>query len=336
VLWDVVDLDQVDADRLCAEGLLTPIGAGSLPAGADGAAAAADFIPGALGPCSVASLVWSQVVSFDETRYDRGSEVWRLDLEETTPARLRAVLGAELPAAVGVETLSIPELYALAGAQARLNPPKLPATLADFFDLEGFPGKRGLRETPLGTLEIALMADGVAPADVYPALATPEGVDRAFAKLEAIKAEVVWWAAGQEPNRLLAEGAVAMTTNYNLPALTARREGAPTRTIWDGQILSFNVWAIPRGAPNAAEARDFLAFATDAPRLADLAERVGYGPTRRSAVGLLGVDAALGEPLADNLPTGAANLAVALRSDIAFWDENLAALDARFQEWLAH
>ena len=58
---------------------------------------------------------------------------------------------------------------------------------ADFFDLEKFPGKRGLRKGAKFSLELALMADGVAPADVYATLATPEGVDRAFKKLDTIK-----------------------------------------------------------------------------------------------------------------------------------------------------
>ena len=35
---------------------------------------------------------------------------------------------------------------------------------ADFWDVTKFPGKRGLRKGVIGNLEIALMADGVAPA----------------------------------------------------------------------------------------------------------------------------------------------------------------------------
>ena len=36
-----------------------------------------------------------------------------------------------------------------------------PATMADFFDLEKFPGRRGMRRSPLVNLEFALIADGV-------------------------------------------------------------------------------------------------------------------------------------------------------------------------------
>ena len=44
--------------------------------------------------------------------------------------------------------------------------------LADFYDLEKFPGKRGLRKNPKANLEMALIADGVAPGDVYEVLST--------------------------------------------------------------------------------------------------------------------------------------------------------------------
>ena len=44
-----------------------------------------------------------------------------------------------------------------------------------------------------GNLEFALIADGVAPGDVYKVLATSEGVDRAFRKLDQLKPYIVWW-----------------------------------------------------------------------------------------------------------------------------------------------
>ena len=90
-----------------------------------------------------------------------------------------------------------------------------PTKVADFFDLEKFPGKRGLRKNPKANLEMALMADGVPAAEVYSVLETEEGVDRAFAMLDSIKSDVVWWEAGAQPPQLLADGEVALTTAYN-------------------------------------------------------------------------------------------------------------------------
>ena len=76
-----------------------------------------------------------------------------------------------------------------------------PRTIADFFDVQRFPGKRGLRQDPRGALEWALMADGVPTAEVYQTLDTPAGLDRAFAVLDNIRDQIVWWSGGAEPSR---------------------------------------------------------------------------------------------------------------------------------------
>ncbi|HEY0295511.1 MAG TPA: extracellular solute-binding protein, partial [Bordetella sp.] len=78
-----------------------------------------------------------------------------------------------------------------------------PTTIADFFDTRKFPGKRGMRKTATLTLEAALLADGVPTTDVYKVLGTPEGLDRAFKKLDSIKSDIVWWEAGSQPPQLL-------------------------------------------------------------------------------------------------------------------------------------
>ena len=82
-------------------------------------------------------------------------------------------------------------------------PDAAPTKVADFFDLKNFPGKRGLREDPRGTLEWALMASGVPASEVYDTLATPQGVDRALEELDKIRDSIVWWSAGPEPARML-------------------------------------------------------------------------------------------------------------------------------------
>lgn len=74
-----------------------------------------------------------------------------------------------------------------------------PTSWADFWDTKKFPGKRGLRKGAKYTTEFALMADGVAPKDVYQVLGTKEGVDRAFKKLDELKPSIQWWEAGAQP-----------------------------------------------------------------------------------------------------------------------------------------
>ena len=110
---------------------------------------------------------------------------------------------------------------------------------------------------------MALAADGVASADIYDVLATDEGVDRAFAKLDTIKDMVVWWEAGAQPPQLLADGEVAMTTAYNGRIFNAvAGEGKSFEIVWDAQVLDVDMWAIIKGAPNAELAMDFLKFST--------------------------------------------------------------------------
>ncbi|WP_428102312.1 extracellular solute-binding protein [Candidatus Rariloculus sp.] len=57
----------------------------------------------------------------------------------------------------GVQSLDYATVVAY--NRERLTGPA-PATMADFFDLERFPGRRGLRRSPLGNMEFALVADG--------------------------------------------------------------------------------------------------------------------------------------------------------------------------------
>src|SRR5690348_3853114 len=90
-----------------------------------------------------------------------------------------------------------------------------PTGWADFWDVKKFPGKRALRKGARGNLEFALMADGVAPKDVYKVLATKAGQDRAFKKLDELKPNIQWWEAGAQPPQFLVAGDVVMSSAFN-------------------------------------------------------------------------------------------------------------------------
>ncbi len=212
-----------------------------------------------------------------------------------------------------------------------------PATIGDFFDLEKFPGKRGMRKNPKATLELALAADGVAPDQVYEVLSTPEGVDRAFAKLDTIKDQVIWWEAGAQPPQLLADGEVAMTTAYNGRFFNAiAGEGKPFTIVWDAQIFDTDLWAIPVGAPNRDLAIDFLVFSTLTEQLAAQASYISYGPVRKSSLPLVGTYYTNPDlEVLQHLPTTEENFATAIENDYVFWADNQDELNERFNAWLA-
>ena len=98
-----------------------------------------------------------------------------------TPAKDDFIAGTLHECAVGEIVWSTVYAYDTTKVAAK------PASIADFFDLKKIPGKRGLRKTAKVNLEWALMADGVPADKVYETLATPEGVDQAFAKLDTIQ-----------------------------------------------------------------------------------------------------------------------------------------------------
>jgi len=211
-----------------------------------------------------------------------------------------------------------------------------PTSAADFFDLEKFPGKRGLRKGAKYSLELALMADGVPPAEVYDLLATPEGVDRAFAKLDTIKGDVVWWEAGAQPPQLLADGEVAMTTAYNGRIFNAvMAENQPFELVWPNQILDFNLFVIPKGAPNKDAAWDFIKWATDTQRLADQASFISYGPARKSSSPLVGLFKDGKTEMGPHMPTLPEHMEQALTTNVEFWADHDIELSERFNAWLA-
>jgi putative spermidine/putrescine transport system substrate-binding protein len=211
-----------------------------------------------------------------------------------------------------------------------------PATLNDFFDTSKFPGKRGMRKGPKPNLEFALIADGVAPDQVYEVLGTDAGVDRAFAKLDSIKSSMLWWESGAQPPQMLADGEVIMTTAYNGRIFNAiATENKPFEIVWDGQVWDLDLWVIPKGAPNKEAALKFIAFSTDTQRLADQASWISYGPARKSSVAMIGKHADAGIDMAPHMPTAPANFETALMNDFEFWADHQDELNERFNAWLS-
>ncbi len=213
--------------------------------------------------------------------------------------------------------------------------PSKPASLKDFFDLAAYPGKRLLPKQPRYSLELALMADGVAPGDVYATLKTAEGQDRAFNKLSSVKDDIVWWDKPSEVFGRIADKQAIMGLAFNGRAFMAKvASQQPIDILWDGQIYSFDYWSIPRGTAFAQPARDFIRFATSTIVLSDQARWIPYGPARRSALKFVNKHAHLDLDMKPLLPTHEPNLASALLFDGAFWAAEQEKLQDRFADWI--
>ena len=213
-----------------------------------------------------------------------------------------------------------------------------PTSVCSVFDTAAYPGKRSLEKRPINNMEWALMCDGVAKADVYDVLATDEGQARAFAKLDTIKGDVIWWSAGADTPQLLADGEVIMGSTYNgrLFALI-EEQGQYVGMLWDGQVFDLDGWIIPAGLSDERKARalDYVYFATDTQRLADQAKYISYGPARKSSAPLVSKHATLGIDMAPHMPTDPDNAKNTLLYNYSFWADYRDDIDAKFQAWLA-
>jgi len=214
------------------------------------------------------------------------------------------------------------------------NAKKTPAKFTDFFDTRRYPGKRLLPKGPKYTFELALLADGVAPADIYTTLATPEGQARAVRKLNSIKNNIVWFEKPSEFFDLITQKGNAMGLAFNGRAFMAIvNERKPLAILWEHQIYSFDYWAIPRGTKNVAAAKDFIRFATSSISLADQARYLPYGPARRSSARFPVKHSELDMEMKTWLPTYEPNLKGALAFDPVWWSNNETALNEQFAAW---
>lgn len=190
---------------------------------------------------------------------------------------------------------------------------KAPKSWADFYDTETFPGARGMAGCDKiidgGVLEAALMGDGVAPKDVYPI-----DMDRAFAKVEAIKPDVrKWWMAGAEAPQGLIDGELDLSSAYNGRIYAARKQGAPLDFSWDQSLLQYDYWVAMKDSPNFENAMKFLAFISKPEQQAAFVEAIGYGPTNEDAYELID------KALLPSLPGSPENLPRQLVQDYDWW-----------------
>jgi putative spermidine/putrescine transport system substrate-binding protein len=227
----------------------------------------------------------------------------------------------------GVGTIVWSTAIAYDGDKITEDPPQ---GWADFWDTEKYPGKRGMRRHAKYTLEFALMADGVPPDQVYEVLRTEEGVDRAFAKLDEIKDDIIWWEAGAQPPQLLAAGEVIMTNAYNGRISAANKEeGRNFKVVWPQSIYAVDSWVLLANSPHKEAAFQFIEFASQPEHQSKLPLAIAYGVTHKDAA------AKIDPEILKDLPTAPENLEGAIELDTEFWVENVEPLMERFTAWAA-
>lgn len=199
-----------------------------------------------------------------------------------------------------------------------------PKSWADFWNTDGKPGPRGLFDGPRYILEFALMADGVAPKDLYPL-----DVDRAFASLDKVKSKVsVWWKQWPQVPVLLSSGEINMsnTSHARIQDIVAA-EKVPLEIVWNQGLMTVDWLAVPRGAKNSANAMKLIAFMSRADLQAKFAKETRIGPVNSDSLSAMTPDEQ------QQLPSfHYKNGEMALVND-AWWAENSDKMIQRWDSW---
>jgi len=199
---------------------------------------------------------------------------------------------------------------------------KHPETWPEFFDPTRFPGRRGLRPREFETLEIALLGDGVKPADIYPL-----DVDRAFRALDRMKPFITnWIEATQQTISLVQQNECDFTYTYNGRVYAARQAGIPISFSPKDHINSMDYLTIVKGAKNKDAAMQLIAFVMRPERQADFANRMIYSGTKLKMLDLVKPEI---KPFLPDIkdPNG-------FYIKLDYWTDNQLVLEKRFKEWL--
>ncbi|MDZ4737703.1 MAG: ABC transporter substrate-binding protein [Rhodospirillaceae bacterium] len=281
----------------------------------------------------IAAMVEANDVTWDVVDVDFNTAVAGCDqgiFEELDYSKIgqdpeRFVPNGALDCAVG--TIVYSTVYAYDSDEITENPP---TTIADLYDLATWPGKRALQKSAFVNMEWALLADGVPMDEVYGMLETEEGIARAFAKLDTIKSEVVWWEAGAQPPQLLSDGEVVMASGWNGRFFdAAKNEGKNFVIVWDAQGFDFDYFAIPKGTPRLETAYKFLAFSSAPEQMAENSKYISYGPVHQDAIQFIAPE------ILKDLPTAPENSSNVLYVDSFWWADHREDLEKRFAAWLA-
>ena len=201
---------------------------------------------------------------------------------------------------------------------------KAPRDWKDFWDLDGLPGVRSLYKAPFDTLEFALLADGVDPANLYPL-----DLDRAFKKLDQVKDQIkIWWSTGAQTSQLLSSGEADVVSAWNGRAQLAINDGSPVALNWNQSLWTYEGWVILKGGPNVDLCREFVEFCAQGKQQALYTKSLAYGPTALDAYDH--IDPAI----AKTLPTYPENFKQSIEVNAKYWAQHQEAAQDRFNAWL--
>ncbi|MBV9785356.1 MAG: ABC transporter substrate-binding protein [Acidisphaera sp.] len=207
-------------------------------------------------------------------------------------------------------------------------PERKPQGWKDFWDIEGFPGRRALSNSggPFANLVAALIADGV-PADKL----FPLDLDRAFRKLDQIKPHIaVWWHTGDQSQQMWRGSDIAMSLMWSGRAYATKHGGFPLAWTYENTLADFGAWAILKDCPHPKAARAFLDFYIGSPEHdATFSREMGYATPNLQAAAMLSSEEK------QELISSPETFSKIIQMDPAWLEANRAAVLERWNRWVS-
>ncbi|MQA35123.1 extracellular solute-binding protein [Modestobacter roseus] len=205
------------------------------------------------------------------------------------------------------------------------DPSTAPKTVEDFFDTEEFPGQRGiLTNLQNGILEYPLLADGVAPDELYPL-----DVDRALEKLDTIRDVTTFAPNVGALQQAVGSGQVDMFFLSDSRLVPLLDQGTDITVVWDTTVTTLSAFAVPKDAPNAAAAAAFVSSLTGPEASAAISEDLGTAPVNTTAQPELSENQQVVEVY------GPVNTGETVMQDVDWYAENFNDVTAQLTNWLA-
>ena len=219
-----------------------------------------------------------------------------------------------------------------------------PKTMADIYNTDKFPGRRGWTYYQTPDMKFVLLADDPSLLDTSEGRAslsslTTEQEDRAFELFEQFKDQVdLVWATGSDCPQLLLSGELDMCTAWNGRIFDAQKEGAPIKICWEcGHSLNTDSWGIVNGLKEQDPdkfllSQLYIAWATFPEINARISLFITYGPINLKSLPFLN-DPEF-DAVRDELPSSAANIPFAILNDEVWSGENYDRLFERYSAFL--
>lgn len=212
--------------------------------------------------------------------------------------------------------------YGIAWNAAKHQESNAPRDCAQFWNVKDFPGSRSLRARADFVLEIALVADGVDPAHLYPL-----DVARALKSLQALKPNITKWAdSTTQLVTLLTTNEVAYDYCTNGRVKATIGTSTPLGINQDQAFISHEYIGVVKGSPRKELAMKFVAFVLRPDRQAAFTDLISYLPGNPKAMDLVSASSKKWLP---DMSTGK-NI---IQND-EWWAEHFDEVQQKFQEFL--